>query len=78
MHVSQQLPTFLASGTGFVEYSFFRDGGARGDGSGGNASDGERWGAADEASRAHPPLTSCCAARLLTGGGWVPVRRPVG
>ena len=31
------------------------------DGSGGNATDGERWGAADEASIAHPLLTSCCA-----------------
>ena len=30
-----------------------------------NASDGERWGAADEASLAHPLLTSCCAARGL-------------
>ena len=53
-----------------------------GDGSGGNASDGERWGAADEASLARLPLTSCCAARFLTGrrtgtspwpGGWRPL-----
>ena len=43
-----------------------------GDGSGGNAgnaSDGDRWGAADEALFACPPLTSCCAARFLTGRG---------
>ena len=36
-------------------------------GSGGNVSDGERWGAAGEALLAGPPLTSCCAARFLTG-----------
>ena len=36
------------------------------DGSGGNVSDGEQWGAADEASPARPPLSSCCAARFLT------------
>ena len=30
-------------------------------------SDGERWGAADEASLARPPLTSCCAAQFLSG-----------
>ena len=39
-------------------------------------SDGERWGAADEASLARPPLTSCCAARFLTGHRPVPVRGP--
>ena len=48
------------------------------DGSGSHASDGERWGAADEASLARPPLTSCCVARFLTGlgpgvGGWGPL-----
>ena len=53
---------------------FHRLGG--GDGSGGNVSDGERWGAADEASLARPPLTSCCAAQFLTGLGPVPVRGP--
>ena len=37
------------------------------------ASDGEQWGAADEASLACPPLTSCCAAWFLTGHGPVPV-----
>ena len=47
-----------------------------GDGSGGNASDGERWGAADEAWLARPPLTSCHGAGFLTGRGPVPVRGP--
>ena len=41
--------------------------GGGGDGSDGNASDGERWGAAHEASLASLPLTSCCAAHFLTG-----------
>ena len=44
-----------------MENNFFRE---AGDGSGGNASDGEPWGAADQAS-----LTSCCAAWFLTGCG---------
>ena len=47
-----------------------------GDGSGGNASDGEPWGVADEASLARPPLTSCCAAPFLTSWGPVPVHGP--
>ena len=47
-----------------------------GDGSGGKVSDGEPWGAAYEASLAHPPLTSCCAAGFLTGRGPVPVCCP--
>ena len=42
------------------------------DGSSGNASDGQRWATADEASLTPLPLTSCCAARLLTGG-WGPL-----
>ena len=46
------------------------------DGSGGNASDGERWGAADEASLACPLLTSCCVARFVTGCGPVLVHGP--
>ena len=37
--------------------------------SGGNASDGERCGAADEASLTSPLFTSCCAAGFLTGCG---------
>ena len=39
-------------------------------------SGGERWGAADEASLAHPLLTSCRVARFLTGCGPEPVRSP--
>ena len=39
-------------------------------------SNGEQWGAADEASLAGPPLTSCCAARFLTGCGPETVRGP--
>ena len=50
--------------------------GEGGDGSGGNASDGERWGAADEALLTLLSLTSCCAARFLTGHGLVLVRGP--
>ena len=46
------------------------------DGSGSNASDGERWGEADEASLACPRLTSCCAARFLTGRRLVPACSP--
>ena len=46
-----------------------------GDGSGGNVSNGERWGAADEASLASPQLTSCCAAlRVGERGGGDPNR----
>ena len=51
-----------------------RDGGDRlvgnaSKGSGGNGSDGERWGVADEASLALPVFTSCCEAWLLTSRG---------
>ena len=42
----------------------------------GNASNGERWGAADEVSLARPPLTSRCAAQFLTGRRLVPVLGP--
>ena len=52
-----------------MEANFSTDG--MGDGSGGNASDGEQWRAADEALLTHPPLTSYCAAQFLTR------RRPV-
>ena len=49
-----------------MEDSFSTDGGwGWEDGAGGSVSNGERWGAADEASLTHPPLTSCCAARRL-------------
>ena len=73
--IKQWSPTFLAPGTGFVEDNFFTDSGV-GNGSGGNASDGEQWGAADEALLAWPPLTCCCAARFLTGCGPVLVCSP--
>ena len=74
--LNQRSPTFLAPGTGFVEdnFSTFWVGG--GDGSGGNASDGERWGATDEAALLRLTLTFCCAARFLTGRRPVPVRSP--
>ena len=67
--------TFLAQGPVSWKTVFPRTGGwgGGGDGSGGNASDGERRGAADEAPLPHPLLTSCCAARFLTGLGPVPV-----
>ena len=68
-------PTILAPGTGFVEDNFSTDRGGA-DGSDSNASDGERRGEADEASRTLPPLTSRCAARFLTGRGSVPVCGP--
>ena len=58
------VPNLLAPGTSFMEDNFSMDhGGGWRVGSGSNASDGERRGAADEASLAGPPLTSCCAAR---------------
>ena len=61
--LDQRSPPFLAPGTGFVEDNFSTDRGGVGrgwqcgDGTGGNVSDGERWGATDEASLAHrsPP-----------------------
>ena len=74
--IVQRPPTFLAPGTSFMEDNFSTDWGNVsdvGDGSGSNESDGERWGAADEASLARPPLTSCCAARFLTGRRLIPV-----
>ena len=79
--LQQWSPTFLVPGTGFMEDNFSTDR-VRGDGSGSNESDGERWEAADEASFTHPPLTFCCAARFLTvhgpstgpwPGGWGPL-----
>ena len=75
--LGQRSPTFLAPGTGFEKGNFSTDG-ARGvvDGSGGNASDGDWWRTADEASLTRSLLTSCCAARFLTGRGPVPVCSP--
>ena len=40
--LEQWSPTFLAPGTGFVEDNFSTDRGWRGDGSGGNTSDGKQ------------------------------------
>ena len=58
-----------------MEDNFSMDG-VRGDGSGGNASDGEGWGAADEALLAHPPphllLCSPVPNRLRSGSGLQP------
>ena len=76
--VEQRSPTFLAPGTGFMEDNFSMDrGGVGGGASGRNASDGERWGVADEASLARPPLLLCGPVpnRPQTGtgprpGGW--------
>ena len=74
--LEQWSPTFLASGTGFIEDNFStqRRGGAGGGGS-------EQWGVAVNADKAllaakhsstrlsvsTQALTSCCAAQLLTG-----------
>ena len=62
-----------------MEDNFSTDGGGVGDGSGGNASDGERQ--MKLRSLTLPPLTSCCAActttRLWPRGGdpWSKARR---
>ena len=64
-----------------MEDNFSTDGGGGGGeqfGSGGNARDGERQGATDEASLAHLPLTSCSAVWFLTGRGLVPQPRGLG
>ena len=72
------VPKHFGSGDRYRGRQFFhgRRGGGREDGSGSNAIDGERWGAADEASLACLLLTSCCAARFPTGHGPVPVHDP--
>ena len=71
--IEQRSPTFLAPGTGFVEDNFSTDGGlGGGDGSGGNARDGERWAAADEASLAHLLLCGPVPNRPWPGG-WGPL-----
>ena len=81
--------TFLALGTGFMEDNFSTSGGwGRGRVQAvmwameGRVQAvmwvmGERWGAADEASVACLPLTSCCVAQLLTGHRPLAVRGPV-
>ena len=70
----QRSPYILAPGTGFLEDNFSTD--RVGYGSGSKTGNGEWWGVADEALLAHPPLTSCCVARFLTGRGRVPVLDP--
>ena len=66
LNSSTAVPNIFGTRDRFCGRQFFhrRRGGE--DGAGGNGSDGER---ADEASLTHPPLTSCCAARFLTGPG---------
>ena len=59
-----------------MEDNFSTEGGGGVDGSAGKAGNGERWGAVDEALLACPSLTSCCAARFLTGCGLIPVLGP--
>ena len=68
------VPNLFGTRDRFRGRQFFHGRWAGEDGSGGNASDGEKWGAADEASLARLPLTSCCAARYLTGYRLVLVR----
>ena len=54
--LKQRSPTFLARGTGFVEDGVSTDGGGtRGDGPGGNASDGERQMQLPLLARRSPP-----------------------
>ena len=76
MAVEQRSPTIWHQGLVSWKTIFPRTGLAGEDGSGGNASDGERWGEADEASLARLPLTSCCVARCVTGRGPLLVRGP--
>ena len=59
------VPNFFGTRDRFVEDNFSTDGSGAGDGSGGNASDGERQ--MNLRLLAHPPLTSCCLAWFLTG-----------
>ena len=70
------VPNLFGTRDRFHGRQFFHGPGNGGDGSGRNESDGEQWGAADEASLPRPPLTSCCVARFLTGQGLVLVHGP--
>ena len=67
-HLTQRSSRFLAPGTHLWKNMFLQRV-QGGDGSGGNTSDGESWGTADEASLTCPPHTSCSAAWFLTGHG---------
>ena len=74
--VDNQFAIFLAPGIGLVEDNFPTNGvrvGRKGRDSGGNARDGEQWGAADGVSLTCLTLTSCCVAWFLTGLRLVPV-----
>ena len=72
------VPNLFGTRDRFHGGQFFHGrGGAEGvawDGSGGNASGGEPQ--MKLRSLARPPLTSCCAARFLTGHGPLPVLGP--
>ena len=70
------VPNLFGTRDRFLEDNFSTERVVEGDGPGGNASDGERWGATGEASLAHLPLTSCCAAQFLTGRRPVPILGP--
>ena len=72
----KQFPTFSAPGIGLVEDNFPSNGVRRSGkvrGSGGNARNGEHWGAVDGVPLTCLTLTSCCVARFLTGLRLVPV-----
>ena len=69
MILSQRSPTFLAPGTGFRGRQFFH--GRCGAGRGVVQA---VMRAMDEALLSRLPLTSCCAARFLTGRGPLSVR----
>ena len=76
MSTKTEVHTLFGTRDQFRGRQFFHGPGGGGDGSGCNASNGEPWGAADEASLARLQLTSCCAARFLTGrgqGSWGPL-----
>ena len=72
-----EVSNLFGMGTCFVEDNFSMDpglgvgGGEGDDGSGIKVSEGEPWGGADVASLPPQLLTTCCAARVLTG------RRPI-
>ena len=72
----KQSPTFLVPGIGLMEDNFPSNGvrgNGKGRGSGGDARDGEHWGAVDGVPLTCLTLTSCCVARFLTGLRLVPV-----
>ena len=71
------VPNIFGTRGWFHRRQFFHGrGGEGGDASGSNVSNGEQWGAADEALLTCLPLTSCCVSRFLTGHGPVVVLGP--